>query len=201
VLRGAASRWPRSTVRLGLLQNVSMRSSLVVTFIGVATALLSGCATLSEDQCRQVDWKDLGRRDGAQGQSPERVQDHAKACSKVGIAPDVAMWRAGWREGVVGYCTPRSAWSEGSRNQSYRGACRDLDEEGFRRWHRAGLDVYRTRTERERSRSEIERLEAQLKKAEKEDERKTLRDRIRALDVEQARLRRLQETLEAAAPR
>ncbi len=163
--------------------------------------LLAGCATLSEDQCRLVDWKDLGQRDGTLGQSPDRVQDHAKSCAKVGIVPDVAMWRAGWREGVVAYCTPRTAWSEGSRNHAYRGACRDLDEEGFKRWHRAGLDVYRTRTERERARSEVERLEAQLKKAEKDDERKTLRERIRALDTEQARLRRLQETLEMGAPR
>lgn len=175
-----------------------MRSLGIVV---LAATVLAGCATLTEDQCRQVDWKDLGRRDGTQGQSPDRVADHAKACAKAGIRPDEAMWRAGWREGVASYCTPKVAWSEGSRNQSYQGACRDLDEAGFLRWHRSGQDLYRTRTERERARSEIDRLEAQLKKAEKDDERKTLRERIRGLDVEHARLRRLQDTLEAAAPK
>ncbi|MEN9628550.1 MAG: hypothetical protein RJA10_1777, partial [Pseudomonadota bacterium] len=41
----------------------------------------------------------------------------------------------------------------------------------------------------------------QLKKAEKEDERKALRDRIRQLDSEMARLRRLLDVQMGGAPR
>ena len=166
-----------------------------------AAAGLAGCASMNEDQCRRADWFDQGRRDGLAGQADGRIDEHFKACAKAGVAPDAARWRQGWREGAKLFCVPSKAWSEGAKNSSYSGNCREFDEAGFLRWHRSGLDVYRTRQERDKGRSEINTLEVQLKKAEKEDERKALRDKLRQLDIEQGRLRRLLETLEAAAPR
>jgi hypothetical protein len=163
--------------------------------------LAAACASMSEDQCRRADWLEQGRRDGAAGYIEGRLGEHNKACAKAGITPDTNRWLAGWREGVRQYCTPRIAWSEGTKNNSYHGACRDLDEDSFLRYHRAGIDVYKTRQEISKYRSETDRLESQLKKAEKEDERKTLRDQIRKLDRERARLRHLLETLESGAPK
>lgn len=162
--------------------------------------LLAGCETMSEEQCRSADWLDRGRRDGAYGENEHHVEAHRKACAKAGVVPDVERWRAGWLEGVRVYCTPRSAWQRGLENRSYQGACRDLGEAEFLRWHHAGREVYRLRQQRDRNSTEIARLEEQLKKAQKDDERKALRDKIRDLDREQARLRRTAETLESVAP-
>lgn len=160
--------------------------------------LLPACESMSEDQCRRADWQQRGERDGQQGQSAGRIDAHREACAKAGVVPDAARWRQGWQRGVLTYCTPRSAWSEGSRNQAYQGACRHLDETGFLRWHQAGIDLYKARQQRDGVKRDIDKAEAQLKKAEKDDERKTLRERIRALDQDHARLRRLVETLELA---
>lgn len=176
-----------------------MHAALMPALLGVA--LLAACASMSEDQCRRADWIEQGRSDGQKGHTPSRLGEHQKACAKAGVTPDADRWSAGWREGVRSYCTPRVAWSEGSKNNSYQGACRDLDESTFLRYHKAGVDLYKSRQELAKNRSETDKLESQLKKAEKEDERKSLRDRIRALDHERARLRRLVETLELGAPR
>lgn len=166
-----------------------------------AAALLAGCESMTEDQCRRADWLQQGERDGQQGQPPGRIDAHREACAKTGVAPDAMRWQQGWRRGVVSYCTPRVAWHEGARNQSYHGACRDLDEANFLRWHRLGEDIYKARAQRDNIQKDIDKAEAQLKKAEKEDERKHLRDRIRNLDQDKARVRRLIETLELGAPR
>lgn len=165
------------------------------------TLLLAGCASMSEDQCRRANWYEQGRSDGRDGQNDARIEAHREACAKAGVAPEVERWRAGWREGVRSYCTPQSAWDAGKHDRSYRGACRELDEPAFLRWYRAGKDVYKTRQQRDANRAEIDKLEAQLKKTDKEDERKALRDKLRNLDEEQGRLRRLLENLESGAPR
>jgi hypothetical protein len=164
----------------------------------VVLALLGGCASMSEEQCRRADWPAQGERDGRQGQPASRIAEHREACAKAGVTPDAAAWQRGWQRGVIVYCSPRSAWSEGTRNQGYQGACRDLDEPGFLRWHAAGIDLYKARQQRDGVKRDIEKAEAQLKKAEKEDERKALRERIRALDHDHARLRRLVDALESA---
>lgn len=165
-----------------------------------AGALLAGCESMSEGQCQRADWYERGRFDGSMGEPEGRLQAHRQACAKVGIAPDEVRWRQGWVEAVRSYCTPRWAWQIGTENRSYRGACRDFDEAGFLRWYHAGKDVYKTRSERDERLREIERLEKDLQKAQKEEERRALRQRIRRLDEEQARLRRLLDAQMGGAP-
>jgi dephospho-CoA kinase len=60
--------------------------------------------------------------------------------------------------------------------------------------------VHKTRSEREATQREIERLEKDLQKAQKDEDRRALRERIRRLDAEQARLRRLLDALMTGAP-
>lgn len=162
---------------------------------------LSGCESMSEDQCRKADWLERGRSDGREGESEARIEAHRKACAKAGIAPDERRWRQGWAEGVRSFCVPREAWRHGLAGRSYSGACRDFDEAVWMRWYRAGKDAHATRSERDAKKREIDKAEEQLKKAEKEDERKALREKIRQLDAEHLRLRRLLEAQMSGEPR
>jgi flagellar motility protein MotE (MotC chaperone) len=178
-----------------------MRTLLLT--LALAT-MLAGCETMTEDQCRKAaaaDWAERGRADGRNGEPESHLDAHRKACAKAGVAPDERRWRQGWVEGVKAYCVPASAWKAGLDNRSYRGACRDFDEPVFLRWHQLGQDAYKTRSERDARQREIGKLEEQLKKAEKEDERKALREKIRQLDSEMARLRRLLDVQMGGAPR
>ena len=51
---------------------------------------LSGCATMSGDECMTSDWSAIGYEDGARGYTTDRLASHRKACAKHGVTPDFA---------------------------------------------------------------------------------------------------------------
>jgi Protein of unknown function (DUF2799) len=124
--------------------------------------VLLGCATLSEDQCRAGDWREIGFSDGTNGRTADYVAKHAKACADYGIDPDVTAWEAGRQKGLPLYCTPRRAYEEGSKGRELSPVCpaavagdlRDDNRRGLI-WHRIGQDIA------EASR-EIDRINAEL---------------------------------------
>jgi flagellar motility protein MotE (MotC chaperone) len=175
-----------------------LRTPVLLT---VAACLAAGCETMTEDQCRKADWFERGRGDAGRGEGESHLDAHRRACAKAGITPDERRWRQGWVEGARAFCVPASAWRYGLANSSYHGSCRDFDEAVWLRWYRAGKDAYATRSERDAKKREIDKAEEQLKKAEKDDERKALREKIRQLDSEHARLRRLLDAQMSGAPR
>jgi hypothetical protein len=48
----------------------------------IMTAALSGCSTLSKNECLQANWYELGWRDGNLGKPRSLFQEHADACVK-----------------------------------------------------------------------------------------------------------------------
>lgn len=67
--------------------------------------LLSGCATLSKEECTVGNWQTIGYNDGVAGYYSDRLAAHAKACAKVGTAPDYQTWERGRQRGLQQYCT------------------------------------------------------------------------------------------------
>ena len=76
--------------------------------IAAAGALLalSGCATMSEEQCLAGDWTGQGRAAGAAGYGSGRLSEHAEACARHGVVPDTDSYYRGHMQGVRQYCTP-----------------------------------------------------------------------------------------------
>ena len=166
-----------------------------------ATVLLSGCATLSEEECKTADWRRLGQQDGAAGHSDSRLAEHAEACAKTGIRPNAQQWRAGWDQGILSYCTPRVGWREGLAGHSYQGVCRGRNEDAFLYAFNQGTEIHRLQSRIDSNNQEIRRLERQLSEARKDEHRHELRQRIRSLDYEQSRLRSSLNMMQANAPR
>lgn len=86
-------------------------------------ALTAGCATLNENECRTIDWRELGRSDGAKGYESTRLGDHMEACGKFGLAPDAESYRAGREEGLRQYCTLDNAMQLGMNGSGYKQVC------------------------------------------------------------------------------
>lgn len=84
---------------------------------------LGACASLSEDECRNGDWQNIGYLDGVQGEGPEKLAEHREACTRYGIAPDLAAYSAGRDAGLQLFCTPRNGFRYGSRGSIYQGVC------------------------------------------------------------------------------
>ncbi len=165
------------------------RRPLLTAMVLSGLFVLSGCASLSEEECKTADWGRLGYNDGAAGHAESRLAEHADACAKIGIRPNASLWRSGWDRGVMTYCTPNVGWREGLAGRSYSGVCRGRNEEAFLGPYRAGAEIHRLESRINSNQSEIRRLEEQLRSAPNDEARRRLRSRIRDLDDEQRYLR------------
>jgi hypothetical protein len=62
----------------------------------VALALLTGCAGLSEQECRGADWAELGKRDGSMCMNWQ-IDQHAHHCAAFGLKVDEPAYMEAWR--------------------------------------------------------------------------------------------------------
>lgn len=147
-----------------------------------ASAILGGCASMSEKECLTANWTDQGYRDGRQGFSLARVEDHREACAKVGVVPDMALYRRGHAQGVLEYCTPQNAVAEGRSGRPYRNACPAGLEGEFLAYHEAGMRAFHAQQRLDGLNRESERLQRTLAKEKNEAQRKRLRSDLRNLD-------------------
>jgi hypothetical protein len=180
------------------MSNPRTRAPIVCLFV----LSLAGCSSMSEKQCRSVDWGERGERDAYDGQARGRIASYQDACSEFGIQADSTAYNAGYAKGLRLYCTPQRGYAVGKAGGSYRRTCPPESEPAFL----AGYDAGKGLNAEQRRVSDLERqirdAEKQLKDAASADDRDSLRRRIRDLDEElslaQRRIRRLQDEAVAA---
>ena len=68
--------------------------------------IVSGCATLNEEECLTANWQIIGLEDGSEGHLETYLGKHREACAKYGVTPDLEQYRIGHAEGVQSFCTP-----------------------------------------------------------------------------------------------
>jgi hypothetical protein len=174
-----------------------MKPVMAITLL--AALLLSGCASLSEKDCRGGDWYSIGLRDGASGRTEDYVAEHAAACQEHGIAPDYERWLEGRERGLERFCTARNGYRIGEVGGSYQDVCFAGAEMEFRRGYDLGLRMNRVRGRLEQIENEIRTIEGTLSaKADTltEEERQRLNYRLRELDYERGYARRDHDELE-----
>lgn len=93
---------------------------------------LSGCASLTPEQCRTADWRQIGYSDGASGMHASRIEDHAKACADQNIRPDLNQYLDGRRQGLLSYCQPEHGFELGRQGIPHiAGDCVEDLKQGF----------------------------------------------------------------------
>lgn len=108
---------------------------------------LGSCATLDENECRSVDWFQLGARDGADGSARSRVEEHRKACAEYGLPADDAAWFQGYEAGLQDYCTADNGYRVGRRGGYYGRVCPAQDERAFVDAYELGHETYQVEQE------------------------------------------------------
>ena len=170
-----------------------------ITIATLAVLAFSGCATLSEKECRGGDWYSIGLRDGAAGRTEDYVAQHTAACQKVGVEPNHERWLEGRERGLERFCTARSGYRIGEVGGRYEDVCFAGGEMEFRRGYDLGLRMNRVRSRLEQIDNEIRTIEGTLQvRADKftDDERQRLNYRLRALEYERGYVRRDYDDLE-----
>jgi hypothetical protein len=166
-------------------------SSLLHRLTGVLSVIfLSGCATLSQEDCRRGDWFGLGVRDGLAGQTSSRLSDHVNACYEYGIAINNEAYFAGREQGLRDYCRIDNAFSVGLNGHPYQHVCPPAIDGLFSRYHSAALTLYEHRTELDRLDREISSTESRLHDKKLSDkDRVRIRSDLRDLDHRHHHLR------------
>ena len=131
--------------------------------IGLLMTVLSGCATLSEGECKTADWHEIGRQDGANGFTRARLHKHSEACSKFNVQPQPDRYFAGREVGLERYCTPRKGFDEGREGNHYRDVCPAELERAFLTAFRKGETIHKIDTNIETVEKDISRKEQQLR--------------------------------------
>lgn len=146
---------------------------------------LNGCATLSEGQCRTVDWYELGNQDGGNGMARTRLNRHQKACAEYGIRPRSDAYYSGRKAGLKRYCTARNGFREGRAGHAYRGVCPGHLENDFLDGYRMGEAIHSVDTEMDRVKSAMARKKHRLQQDDiSRRQRLLLRQELHSLDQE-----------------
>ncbi|MGO4999536.1 DUF2799 domain-containing protein [Oceanisphaera sp. W20_SRM_FM3] len=166
------------------------------TWLAASVIALSGCASMSKQECLTANWLDQGFRDGRNGQPLSRIADHQKACAKVDVRPDHVLYAQGREQGIVLYCTPENALIVGRQGQPYRNACPAALEQQFLVSYEKGKQLYDAEQRIEALNQDTRQLELLLRDEDNNDIRRYLRHNIRELDWERQRARDEQYYLE-----
>ena len=143
--------------------------------LALAVVGLSGCASMSADECMMSDWSAVGYEDGARGYSSDRFGQHRKACAKHGVSADFQAYQSGREQGLVEFCQPGRAFTYGVNGGRYNGVCSaDLEPE-FMDAYNVGYKLYTLRAAVSSADSAIYAKQGELKYSE---------DRIVAIGIE-----------------
>jgi len=171
----------------------------------LGSVLLTGCATLSEEECRYADWQQLGYTDGSAGHSPARLDEHREACAEYAIVPDMELYLTGREQGVRVYCQPDNGFVVGRSGGSISVACPTDLRAAFVENHSAGRQLWLQKQSLKREQDRLNTLKRELaderKKKEKlenkliakgssESDRRTYLQELRVIDTELYSLQR-----------
>lgn len=154
-----------------------MRECWRIAGLLLAVSIIGGCATMSESECINADWREVGRNDGLEGRRQTQLARHYDACIKYGITPDRDEYMAGREAGLTVYCTQDSGYWEGRNGAGYDRVCPATSEPAFLAGYRAGQSVYEAienirsiRGQMESAKARIDSLEDEIRKLESPDD-------------------------------
>ncbi len=117
------------------------RSALALAAIAVA-ATVTGCSSMSVEECLVADWETVGLEDGTRGRGAGGIARHREACAKAGVTPDLASYEKGRSAGLVEFCRPGNGYEFGRRGGTYEGVCPSDTESGFLTAYNEGREYY-----------------------------------------------------------
>lgn len=123
--------------------------------------LLSGCATLSTEQCKIADWPEIGERDGRNGYA-NRIEKHQKACAKINVIPDRKLYTQGYKKGLNAYCQPDVIFERALQGNGSYTVCPSELHSTLRPYRDVANNYYHAKTEKEKVNKELDRYQDYL---------------------------------------
>ncbi|WP_338590392.1 DUF2799 domain-containing protein [Shewanella khirikhana] len=175
-------------------------------------SLLTGCSSLSVEDCANTDWKEQGYGEAKAGFSLKRYDYYAQECKELGgVIPPKADYTSGHYQGTQEFCTSISGYKFGKEGGYYQQSCKEwkLDETVFFKGYQAGTEYYKAQKavdddikELEDNRSKASATESSIASTEEKLKRTELTNQQRAdLQIELQNLRSRYNELVYLQPR
>ena len=157
----------------------SLDSILMVVMICWLGLHLSGCASLSKQECQNANWYSIGFSDGAKGYKANRQNQHRKACAEHNIRLDPERYLEGWHRGLRQYCVPSRAYQSGLRGYAFNNVCPTELAPSLPHAYQDGLHIYQMKVKLGKKRARHRHLHEKIHSLNEmlEQKQKMLNDR------------------------
>ncbi len=133
----------------------------------LAVLALSGCASMSAEECLTADWQAVGYEDGARGASVSAVTSRRQNCAKkANVTVNMAAYMTGRDMGLVEFCQPSNGYALGARGGAYSGVCSGPEEREFTAAFEAGRQLYLLEGAVASTRAQIQKAHYDLREVE-----------------------------------
>ncbi len=163
----------------------SMKKLKIQSLIVSLLALISGCAVVSENECRSGNWYERGVLDGTRGDRQDTLYKIAQECQKYGERVDSESWQRGYNRGLESFCTPENGFQLGRTGNIYKGACTGPTASLFVEQYELGRAIYDTEMAHSSLKRRFEKVSEKLQNMRRElrsgnldkKQKRTLRNR------------------------
>ncbi|MAF77261.1 MAG: hypothetical protein CME63_04995 [Halobacteriovoraceae bacterium] len=97
---------------------------------------LNSCSQLDKKDCSQIDWFELGKKDGSVGRRSTMFLQHSLKCSKL---PESKEYHNGRKEGLIDFCTLEGGIDYGLSGALYIGQCDEFKQKSLKSF-KVGLE-------------------------------------------------------------
>lgn len=144
--------------------------SRLASTVGIlaAVAALSGCNSMSAQECLATDWRTVGYEDGVNGYTGDRIGRYRNACSEHGVTPNLAEYQAGRDQGLTEFCKPVNGFRVGAHGGGYGGVCPAELDPPFVDAYQSGRQLYTLRSRVGSTQGEIYSMHAELERIDRD---------------------------------
>lgn len=153
---------------------VMTKKNFVCAAMALLSTALSGCATMTANECKYADWNEIGLSDGLKGKPLAFFGERVNDCAKTGAHVDTDIYMEGRKRGLQNFCRLENAAPLGLSGTNYAGVCPSALDVEFRYRYQTGRAVFELRNKIndlnnrsggvQRRMSEMEREEGKLLK-------------------------------------
>ena len=110
--------------------------------------IVSGCSSISQEECQEGNWYSLGLRDGSSGKRALKDNVYQKSCSEYNVKVDREKYAKGFRIGLKKYCTYENGKVLGEEGSQKHKLCTKVSH-SFTKGYADGLLLYAKVKQRE----------------------------------------------------
>jgi hypothetical protein len=119
---------------------------------------ITGCSSLSKEECQDANWSSLGKSDAMRGKTSPQHASYKKDCSEFGFKVDEKKYLSGYNQGLELYCNYQNGYDLGKKGYGSHLYC-EKSSIDFKK----GLKVGRTEYELiQKKKQQKEKLKEQL---------------------------------------